>query len=102
LEGNHALAEDVTRLHTVVTSKDEIIDAWEKRGEEWKSWKTGFQREVDMLQRTSKDNVRRLMDENQRPHEIGANEASQTTNSATDNNVLKTPQNSFGELANAH
>jgi hypothetical protein len=100
LEASHALSEDVTRLQTLVTSKDEIINAWEKRGEEWESWKTGFQRDVDML-RQAKDNVRRLMDEERRSHEIGASEARQTINSATDNNVLKTPQNSFGELADA-
>ncbi|KIM77921.1 hypothetical protein PILCRDRAFT_90876 [Piloderma croceum F 1598] len=98
LEGNHALSEDVTRLHTVITSKDETINALEKRGKEWESWQFGFQRDVDRLRRASEGNIGRLMDENRRPHEVGASEVRQTTNSAPDSNVLKTLQNSFAIL----
>ena len=115
LQENHALSEDVTRLNIVVKSKNEIISAWEKMGEEWKMKKSGLERDADMLRRESEDRVRRLAEEKQRPHHVEADFASDRENLQTPNSGIESispslfhksvsimSQNAGGEFTSAH
>jgi len=91
LEGNHALAEDIAHLHAMITSKDKMITAWEKMGEEWKSQESDFQRDLDLLRRASEGNVHRVMDKKQRPLEIAASEATNTLSRELDDSLVMIP-----------